>query len=381
MKKVQFLLHFFVFLHKNIKILILYCQKIKFKYFDNLYNILALFLLFSYNLSMENKNINKRKYYTKYDAGTTFFWAILAPQLVALVFVFILSCISSISNIEYNTLLQNNFVNILSLLIAPIAFFLVFYFVNKKNNIDIKSATSFSFKVDYINVLVCITISIFCVFGFMLFVNMFDELISLTGFIGNYSLPLPLDNFGWLLLNLLLLALLPAIFEEFVFRGMIYNGLCRYGKYAAIFGSALLFALMHGGIEQTVYPFIVGIIMSLVMYKTNNVLYTMIIHFCNNAIVIIYNYIMTKLSVIGATGFNFVAKDILLAIFMAIASMLIIICLIKFLMSGSKRKFSLDELEYSNPPKFVQKSNFLLMLGIAIGVFFWLTDLFTGFGA
>ena len=329
--------------------------------------------------------MEKRKYYSKYDSGMAFCWAIFTPQIFAIIFVSALMIVASMIGQTYESLIENLVVNAISILISPLAFLTVFYLVNKRKKVDWKSATGFSFKLNWINVIVCIIISFICVFGVNDFVTLFDVLISLTGFKGVYALPLPLTNGWWLVLNLVLLAVLPAIMEELVFRGIIFNGLKQYGKNIAVFGSALLFALMHGGIEQTIYPIIVGVILGLVMLKTNNIVYPIIIHFFNNAIVVVYNFIYTLLNGNAMQVYEITTMGVISAIVYFIASICVVYALIKFVIKKQKKvtlntfegidKISIEHNTQSNFP------NKLLWFGTISGIIFWIIDLISGFGA
>ncbi|MDQ5983109.1 MAG: hypothetical protein RUMPE_00107 [Eubacteriales bacterium SKADARSKE-1] len=85
-----------------------------------------------------------------------------------------------------------------------------------------------------------------------------------------------------ILFFLISLAIVPAISEEFVFRGVILGSLRKFGDNFAIFSSALVFGLMHGNIEQFVFAFILGLYLGYSVTKTNSILPAMIIHFVNN---------------------------------------------------------------------------------------------------
>lgn len=325
---------------------------------------------------------NKLKY-DKYDAGYAFTWAIIAPQLIAFAFAFVISMISLASGIEYASLLENNIVIILSILISPIAFGLSFYKSNKKAGTKWKTAIGLNFKLNWLNVVLCVGISFICVFGFNNLVSLFDAIISLTGFKGNYAMPLPLTNAGWLILNLFLMAVLPAIFEEILFRGIIFNGLKQYGSKIAVVGSAGLFMLMHGGIEQTIYPFLVGLILALVMLKTSNILYPIIIHFCNNAIVIVYNFIVTMQNA-ELTPYRFEVLAIVLAFVFAIVAAVAIWLIIRYLIkAGNTNNIKLEDFgaENQQPQNTPNYSNRLLKFAIIVGVVFWIIDLIAGFAA
>ena len=324
---------------------------------------------------------NKLKY-DKYDAGYAFTWAIISPQIIAFIFAFVISMISLACGMEYESLLENTVIVILSILISPIAFGYSFYKSNKKAGTKWKGAIGLDFKLNWLNVIICIGISFICVFGFNNLVSFFDAIISLTGFKGNYAMPLPLSNAGWLILNLVLMAVLPAIFEEILFRGVIFNGLKQYGTKIAVFGSAGLFMLMHGGIEQTIYPFLVGLVLALVMLKTGNILYPIIIHFCNNAIVIVYNFIATIQNA-EVSVYRFEVSTIILAFVFAIVSAVSIWAIVKYLIkSNGSNNIKLDDFGTENQSVVTQTNpNRLLKFAVIVGIVFWVIDLIAGFAA
>lgn len=84
------------------------------------------------------------------------------------------------------------------------------------------------------------------------------------------------------LLSMLLIALLPCVFEESVYRGLFYNEYRKAAPAAGMFLSALLFGLMHGNLNQFSYAFLMGIIFALVIEATDSILSSMIMHFLIN---------------------------------------------------------------------------------------------------
>lgn len=84
------------------------------------------------------------------------------------------------------------------------------------------------------------------------------------------------------LLLIVLMPVLPAIFEELLFRGVILKGLLQFGKVPAVVLSALMFALAHGSYEQFIYQFIVGIVVGFLFVETKNIFVSMAAHFANN---------------------------------------------------------------------------------------------------
>lgn len=85
-----------------------------------------------------------------------------------------------------------------------------------------------------------------------------------------------------IILFLINLAIVPAITEEFVFRGVILGSLRKFGNGFAIFASALMFSLMHGNIEQITIAFLIGLYLGFCVVKTNSIIPAVLIHFFNN---------------------------------------------------------------------------------------------------
>lgn len=77
-------------------------------------------------------------------------------------------------------------------------------------------------------------------------------------------------------------AIVPALAEEFLFRGCVLSSLMPYGKKTAVILSALLFALMHGNFAQFFYTFAAGIVLALVYIETGSIWTPTFIHLFNN---------------------------------------------------------------------------------------------------
>ena len=74
------------------------------------------------------------------------------------------------------------------------------------------------------------------------------------------------------------------IAEELIYRGLILTLLKPFGKWMAVFFSALIFGLMHGNIPQAVPAFAGAIIYGLVAIHCNSIIPTILIHIANNAL-------------------------------------------------------------------------------------------------
>ncbi|MCY7422078.1 MAG: CPBP family intramembrane metalloprotease [Chitinophagaceae bacterium] len=104
----------------------------------------------------------------------------------------------------------------------------------------------------------------------------------------------PLD----LVINLFIMALLPAIGEELFFRGALQKVLLRMSEkpWLAILISSVVFALLHGTFFKVLPIFTLGLLLGTVYYFTRNLWYTIIIHFLNNAFAVLSVYYGSKSS-------------------------------------------------------------------------------------
>lgn len=112
----------------------------------------------------------------------------------------------------------------------------------------------------------------------------------LLEFIGvNYTMEsmLGLGNLdGTFLTNILLfiaLAVVPAIFEELLYRKAIIDFSKGFGKTFAIVCSALIFAVIHMNFAQGILAFAVGLLMGYIYLKTGDIKITILLHLLNNA--------------------------------------------------------------------------------------------------
>lgn len=99
----------------------------------------------------------------------------------------------------------------------------------------------------------------------------------------DYSTYSPLEN----ILYILSVAVVPAIAEEFALRGIVLGKLRQFGDSFAVVVSAILFGILHGNIIQIPFAFILGLVFSFIVVKTNSLLPTIIIHFLNNCFAVI----------------------------------------------------------------------------------------------
>ena len=94
---------------------------------------------------------------------------------------------------------------------------------------------------------------------------------------------------------LLLMAVIPAVLEESVYRGVFYNEYSKLNPWKAALLSGFLFGLMHGNINQFCYAAVMGILFALLIEATGSILSTMLVHFWINAGSVVMIYLYPKL--------------------------------------------------------------------------------------
>ena len=138
-------------------------------------------------------------------------------------------------------------------------------------------------------------LGILAAIGLCMAANVVTNII--TAYLYEWGLPQPefpqyleptLTSLG---LNIFVLAVLPGLLEEMVFRGFVLRTLRPYGDMFAVLVSAFLFGLMHGNIAQIPFAFMVGIVLGWFYVATNNIWVSVFIHFLNNALSVCMEFI------------------------------------------------------------------------------------------
>ncbi len=137
-------------------------------------------------------------------------------------------------------------------------------------------------------------IALLLVFGLFFALNRINDLFLKLFNLNTSEQTVKISEFllglkGWEVLPaVLVIALLPAVFEELLFRGVILQSLLHsVGSVRAIILSGFAFSLFHGSPEQTVYQFIAGCLFAFIAVRSGSILPSVIMHFINNALVII----------------------------------------------------------------------------------------------
>ena len=147
----------------------------------------------------------------------------------------------------------------------------------------------------------CIFISLSTVLYGVVFLNLLSSFTENVFHAVPYEPEFAVDSFTPFTFIFVLInsALIPALIEEFTFRGAIIGIFRRYGDIGAIFISTIMFSLVHRNFVQIPYTFMFGLGLGLTRIITNSIWPCIIAHFINNAFVTVISVMPDSLSVLS----------------------------------------------------------------------------------
>ncbi len=178
--------------------------------------------------------------------------------------------------------------------------------------------------------------------GFCAFANISTSIAAaiFENFGVNYDIDFgdsPRGLFG-IMLTLISTAIIPALAEEFACRGIMLGLLKSCGDAFAIIVSAILFGLVHGNFEQIPFAFLVGLVLGFITVKTGSIIIAIAVHFTNNLISVIFDYVNLSLMEKNTVYIIYLAVCMLLAV--------ISICVVK-----DENLFAFKQSEYEESAK------------------------------
>jgi membrane protease YdiL (CAAX protease family) len=191
-------------------------------------------------------------------------------------------------------------------------------------------------KTDFKTVLISILIGLIVFILTVVISSFFSFVLGLFGYVpagtGSSSAAPTWESF---VISIIIVAILPAICEEFTHRGLLISGLKTLGIKKAIIYSSLLFGLLHLNIEQFFYASIIGAVLGAVSIFSRSIVPAMIIHFINNAINVYLDFARVK----GLPGGDLFSKanaflsqgNFVLSVIFVIISVFLLVILLLYL--------------------------------------------------
>lgn len=214
------------------------------------------------------------------NAGFTFSLACVLPVVLSL----FVAIIGAIAGEGYE---NSQWYRYTVYLMPQCCFFLAALFYFKKSKTPVKKVCFKRCKWYYFALAVVLQFGLFSLSGLNSF---FVDWLSSLGYDAEmFAVKLPDLSGGRIVAVILVIAALPAIFEETLFRGILVGDMRRngWGTAGIVLISGALFALFHQNPAQTVYQFICGACFALVALRSGSMLPTVLSHFLNNTVILI----------------------------------------------------------------------------------------------
>lgn len=87
-------------------------------------------------------------------------------------------------------------------------------------------------------------------------------------------------------------ALVPAVTEEFIFRGIVLSEYSDYGVFTALLMSGAMFSMLHFNLNQFFVYFFCGVIVAYAVYVTQSLFAAMLLHFLNNLYALFFESVL-----------------------------------------------------------------------------------------
>ena len=185
----------------------------------------------------------------------------------------------------WNDILFTGLIQVVIMFVVPFILYMLFLRVTPKQVFKTCNYSKTNFS----------TIGISFALGVILFLinlvvsSIFNGFIDFTGYQTPFYFGEIIQNdysIGAFFLNVLLVAILPAICEEFLHRGLLLQGTKHMGFGKAIIISSICFGLIHFNIGQVAYAIVLGLIMGFASVVAKNIWVPVIMHFTNNFIAV-----------------------------------------------------------------------------------------------
>ena len=179
--------------------------------------------------------------------------------------------------------------------------------------------------------------------------------------------------------------ILPAFAEEIVFRGTVAQSLynCK-SQVVAVVVSGALFSVFHANPAQTLHQFVLGMLLTLIVFRSGSLWTSVIVHLFNNAFVVALSY-----TPLGDDAFwNFQTNAPWAFTLTIVGFVGFVLCTIVYvattrsrwqpLEDTSRKDSASDEAESSGEKSGFKYSIAMLFVAIAVCALLWVSQLIWG---
>jgi membrane protease YdiL (CAAX protease family) len=149
-----------------------------------------------------------------------------------------------------------------------------------------------------------------------------DQLAELTNFMTEF------ESTGYFLGSIVIIAVIPGIGEELLFRGFLQNILRKISKnsHVAVWVTAFLFSAIHFQFYGFVPRMLLGALFGYLYLWSGNLLVPIVAHFVNNFVSLLALFVYQK----GLTNFDAESTDALPTMYVLIFAMFFLVLLVYF---------------------------------------------------
>ena len=89
---------------------------------------------------------------------------------------------------------------------------------------------------------------------------------------------------------IIVIAVIPALFEEFLLRGIVYGVMAEFNSKAALIFTTVMFALLHGNPAGMLGYLFLGVVLVFFLRRTGSLYACMLLHMTNNVTAVLLSY-------------------------------------------------------------------------------------------
>ena len=316
---------------------------------------------------MKNQNNGQKNFLLMgLDGGMVFTLAVFFSLIVSVIYSVIIVACGLGDNKEF---LNGALASHLNFSIPALSLGCIVFYTVKRQNLSFSLAVGFK-KCDFKYYILAIAFAFASLFGLGWLNEQFIYALEKLGFTITPA-NLPNDNIGDYFLCIITVCVLPAFFEECIFRGLVLNGCKRLGDYFAVIVCAVLFSLYHKNPAQTIYQLVIGVVLTLLTLRSGSILPAILYHFINNFYLVTYNQFVSPTFVF----------DSWLQILLLVVGLIVFILSFFYLWKACKNpdedeKLKNDFQKIVSPA--VERKNFLIFasFGAIVCIVMWIVALF-----
>lgn len=194
----------------------------------------------------------------------------LSTLLSFIIPIFISPFLNNYLNEEQVGYLANSLLSIIALGLSSMFVLAYSSKYPKTTKVSFKTATKFIFEG------ICLLML------FQIGLSYIYEFIGIDYNIANVVAVSDSSNVLTNILYFVFIAVIPAIFEELLFRKALITASRKFGNVFAVVFSALLFGFIHMNLGQFIFAFLIGLVFGWIYVKTDDIRIPIILHLINN---------------------------------------------------------------------------------------------------